>query len=651
MMQYNTFICYRGGVDGGIGKAIGAKIYEQIGSCHKIFGRTFFAPKEMNYDFFKEGRQIIQGVKYFIIVLTPNFFSDFENASKPGTMDSESATYYEMVTAFQNQKCRFLPVFVYGFDWKQNNRYFIDLLNRLFSDYDTKRLYHQSGVSVFGADFTNDDLTKLTPRVAVDQAEIPTDALLEELTKCCDTIFDKRFSLSKEDCVTDQFRYQFEFNCDPSKYYMPQIFFDEYERVAKECGLTDATFHYWPVELLPENDSREDRQISICAICFGMIILNNWVKKDLHRLACQTEEIEIMTRQINGAISGATNLLVALRSPLHGSWPASWEFDVKGVQGTINQTTLSLSTLLTCGFLNDIDQSLFKPRYRYLLKSIDWLIHASTSKNSLYYGTMCGWGHMEHNKEMIVLPTAFCFDTLLKFKSCIDPWIPAFEESDPAFSTEIKQKSCAISQVLKNALAFFHYSQNPSNGSFKRLYEDKKASISHTAKVQKSLLTVLLDQKQHFDCEDLNILSRKIIDDTCKYLMEIDIDRVVNLESHEIFERFAYNKNAVHKNIPDMTFDPNEGENFENCGELIYIDALIKAAELIRKDDPDRAEALFDRAIAVFTVFRNKYVCDTASGFAILGKRPEGLLHPIYCLYYYRMIIDDILSYLDEGDN
>ena len=141
-----------------------------------------------------------------------------------------------------------------------------------------------------------------------------------------------------------------------------------------------------------------------------------------------------------------------VRNPYTKTWPSTWEFNNKadesiGVEGTTNQTTLSLSTLMSCGFLApDIPQKYLKARYDYIWESVDVLLDWGVSRISDRRVT--GWRYTpESHNGTALLPTVFVFDTLCKLRQNILELIPVFSPEDP-FRGRLEKDLQTVEQTL-----------------------------------------------------------------------------------------------------------------------------------------------------------------------------------------------------------
>ncbi len=132
---YNIFLCYRGKVDlqGGV---FGRLIYNELSEITEF--EPFFAPailKEGVDNFKDASRQALEDVKVFVLLLTPGFF---EGCSADDDMVKD-----EINTALKNERMRFIPINMPGFDAK--TEYTQDVRRYFESDF-TDRVEHIASV-------------------------------------------------------------------------------------------------------------------------------------------------------------------------------------------------------------------------------------------------------------------------------------------------------------------------------------------------------------------------------------------------------------------------------------------------------------------------------------------------------------------------
>jgi len=671
-MTYDTFICYRGkSVSDGISEKIACQIYNAI-KDNSDFGRVFFAPAIGNYDFIDDAEPIISKVKRMIIVFCPDFFRGF--LKEDGTPDvRESSTYNELLAAFRNENCSFVPVFLFDFGWNESSK---SIINQLYGkNFNTDRLFHMTGLHLPDAKFSPSHVRKLiNDDEATEESFEPCnrETLVNYLSYCIGTVVSEENLILLEDIaekdIGDRFRgyttdvYEFMRACNSERpvMLMPKRFIDEFNKQKQLCRLNDAEFCYWKLDFDSDGEYG-DGSISVCSVCFGAILSYNFLKNDLKRMSgiMSEEEREAARAYVKGVADGAVNLLVALRSPAEKIWPSNWEFiardghiNAQFTEGTINQTTLSLSTLLVCDFLPSVkgreyeeitedEREVFKQRYAYFAESIEKLISCRISTSPKRWGaTQSGWGYMPGSKQRRPLPTTFCFDVLNKFKHLICEWVEIFALCDTVFSESLREMSTKIKRVLSEVVVTFSEHQR-KDGSFSVQGNPEAASsVTHTAKVLKTLLAFHRNDADAATVEKTTLVIERAIG----FLRAYDPYSIVNgLSETEIFENFKYSD-----------LEDSNGESYENSGELLYIDAFLKAAEVAYKNgNTDGARELFKRARDVFNRFSKEesgfVFVDGESGDDVLkiaGRNPN-LRYPIFRLYFYRMVVDDFLKYLD----
>ncbi|MBO5402088.1 MAG: hypothetical protein J6A85_02820 [Clostridia bacterium] len=630
-MAYDTFICYRGQkVDDGISEKIGRRIYELIKN-DEDFGEVFFAPElKNNYNFIEDTKTIMPNLKRMIVVLCPDFF---DGINKSDTLTDASPIYHEFFQAFKNEKCVFIPVFVYGFTWKDD---ILVTLKRYFSENDLNRIVHMSGLRLAGNEFKETDV-KYLMSVCEGGDTISRnviDMCIDDLKACSTTVGDAIVPLDKNTLETDYYSYLYYCDRENTRFF-PKLFLDTLNVCIKNFSIVDSDFVYWPIDLVEREYA--DKDISICSICFGIMILNNWLNKDIQYTNCAVDTAT--ERAFQSAINGAMNLLISLRSPKCYSWPSIWEFDKKSVEGTINQTTLSLSTLLSGGFLSfpsnleeDIRKDVFLKRYNFIAQSADWLIRSSNYSTFL---DKRSWGYMATNKTSAILPTAFAFDTLLKFKKCLEVALPEFDND--CKQNELRLYMDKLQVILSSTINYFKHTQNSSDGYF--MSPTGEPSITHTSKVLKSLVTYARNSEP-------NEMVDEMIGKAFCFLINKDSAAVMNLPKNEMFERFQYTeKNSVNL-CGETELDKNDGEDYENCGELLYLDALLNAHGYYKTVGNSPSLGFENKVCEIWKLIRERNVKRTPDNWLIYaGKRSAYPKYPIYSLYYYRMVCSDIIEY------
>lgn len=129
-MEYNVFICYRGGES----STLASNIYSDLCLYTNNRLKIFFAPRCVpRGDNFKDACITTAGeVTLMMLVLSKGFFDDCKN--------SGDIVYQELKSALKNPDCKFLPIIMPDFDFKNEN------LTDLFDDTEIDRIKHISAI-------------------------------------------------------------------------------------------------------------------------------------------------------------------------------------------------------------------------------------------------------------------------------------------------------------------------------------------------------------------------------------------------------------------------------------------------------------------------------------------------------------------------
>lgn len=418
-------------------------------------------------------------------------------------------------------------------------------------------------------------------------------------------------------------------------------------------------FTYWDVNLRNTQGSYQ-RSISVCAVCFGTMITNHLLKKDI--------ELGLVTgsnlaRNAERTINSGLSLLVALRNPHEHVWPSQWTFDSKmiGIVGTINQTTISLSTFLSCDFLNPdgLEVKALIARYNFIWQTLKKLIR-DASRLELYSGKKyAAWGYLYHNNDFhTLLPTVFVFDTLVKMRQTESTLLNHFSSENPTgtnrtakFLQDIQKHQNILNTYINEILNYFEDIQNTVTGAFRIRVKDEsspvqsttKDSITHTAYVIKSLY---IYREQRHNEEKSITKTQSMLEKATKYLLtrleEMKKNNTLSIQPFERFERF-FDENYKEDNEEFR----KKAENYEHCAELIAAEALIKIAWHSEKHGKQAFVLLY---WLLSTYITSGVIIDNGPvDFMIKGENPE-LPYPIYYAYYFRMVMSDYLRLLQKRD-
>ena len=674
-IKCDTFICYRGESSGTkASMEIAEKVFNAINGREE-FGYVFYAEKiPYTYDFIGQAESLIKTTKCFIIVLCNNFFKNFfadENGIK--VPFSESATCKELQLAFK-YKCKLYPIFTSEFAWDNIDSNTMKNLYNIFGQENINLLRHRSDALRWNQTGINEDkiIEYLTRKqlenftwsgksiIETKTGKPEIEDLKQKIMRIYDLVANRCIKLHLNDLEMDWGAYQSLKKTYGQLFYIPSGYINGikslqkninnsfvglgYRDIKRRCGLKDSNvYYYWPIECTAPTSNQT--KVSICGICFGILMLNSWLYEDMDFLNAELPGVN--EYELEQTIQGALNLLITLRDYEHFSWMSTWEFNDTGVAGTINQTTLSLSTLINYGFLNEetISKAQLENRFIYISESIHWLLEEDLAKHN--NNDRMYWGEIHEGEEIISYAlTCFCFDVLLKYLRCIirikDKVGKTFKK---LLTKEHKEIYMSLNKVINQFL--FWCSIKPNTYS-KKILDNQVTNISRMLYSMTQYVICIENNMEDYVPEDLdksqledNIKKIKnLIKVIVSDLLSIDIDYFHNLDSHEIFEEFIYIKRKSWR-IKDQD-DEDIYEIYENCSELIYMDSLISAVPLI---DDYQKEKIHKKVSELLCWFEKTYVRMKENHIVIRGKRTESdLVYPLYALYYYRALLHNYLK-------
>lgn len=490
------------------------------------------------------------------------------------------------------------------------------------------------------------------------------------LKRCTQTVDAKRkphiqagekspFSATNPAIVYDPLRTLYE---NGSEFPYPRLGYSlihKFQKNRKKLKLTPE-FTYWDVNLRDTQGSYK-RSISVCAVCFGTMITNHRLKKDIE-LGLVTNTNPELICNLEQTINSGLSLLVALRDP-HDVWPSQWIFDSEmiGIDGTINQTTISLSTFLSCDFLNPdgLEVKTLIARYNFIWQTLKKLIQDASKLDLCSGKKYAAWGYLYHNNDFhTLLPTVFVFDTLVKMRQTEATLLNHFSSENPTgtnrtakFLQNIPKHQNILNTYINKILNYFEDIQNTVTGAFCIRVKDEsspvqsttKDSITHTAYVIKSLY---IYREQRHNEEESITKTQSMLEKATTYflsrLSEMQKDNALSIQPFERFERF-FDENYQEDNEEFR----KKAENYEHCAELIAAEALIKIA-WHSEQYGEQAFALLDWLLSTYTA--SGVIIDNGPvDFMIKGENSE-LPFPIYYAYYFRMVMSDYLRLLQKRD-
>ena len=404
------------------------------------------------------------------------------------------------------------------------------------------------------------------------------------------------------------------------------------------------SFAYWPVFFNREDFYDDlpfvDLVISTCASCFGALLLRGWQDYDSPLVTGRA------THADDQMIKSAINTMILLRSS--GQFDNFWASEINFglvrpfTLGTINSTTLSLSTLIACDYPGgDADGR--------RMRSVENSVLALLGSSKRFGAKKLAWGYMPKEPEadiaVATLPTAFAIETLVKYLVCAQQG-----NSSERVVREAKK-------ALKSACGFFLDDQR-HDGGFRKAPSQTESSVLHTAKAVASLVTACRHLADDPGCDEL-------VEDLCAAIARASgfLSGSVGTPSESTMPRFSANERVDHfdytrrdrKQTYGASSRANPGEDFENCCELILtgtFQSLARNHDFLSarsKLDMSKDELVLVARRLLGHVNDRQLVLSENGGLLVASARglSESPYYPIYWSYYHRSTSYDQLCLED----
>lgn len=444
---------------------------------------------------------------------------------------------------------------------------------------------------------------------------------------------------------------------NPPPPFLAKCMVDEFNRKKQELGLSSDNFGFWNVDFSP--GQRFDG-ISVCAVCFGTLILQHRLMKDGDIFGC-TGLDSVAEKRFTDNMNAGINLLIALRNPYLKTWPSSWIFSDDKVdrEGTVNQTTLSISTILSCGFLsrkNQPDDKILKARYEFVWESVEQLISGGISYYD-YNDAVCnGWGYGiipslescdngdgEIDSELAMTAfTVFVFDTFLKLGISTGKLMERFSE-DKEFLLVLQERKNIIDYNIRCILYYFKDRQNKDDGAFSRSsVGNRSSSLTHTAHVTKSLFSFLND---YFIGEQESEIARLILAKTAPYI----VGRVKEMRKRGSFTISDFERFEIDEEIKAAYGNKNM-DQYEHSSEFIVAITLMKIAKAMPEYKKE-AVSCINWIMNIYLGPNSKKIVRNGATLLVTGSQERELPYPIFYIYYYRMMLHDYMKFIDGSED
>lgn len=665
------------------------KLYEKLSGCNR---RVYFAPMVGQGDAYRSEERLkglLGGLKGSVIVLlSPHFFDRFGKAGK--NRSEESPLQKELRIALETARERAVQsgshatrksylkyVHTEGFRWCAMHENWLSVLfpGYAFDEYFDVSAYEfpegggkaaEAGKALSGAAQTpaGGEVDRAVEKFIKTHLgiDVNREQSLKEYGEEVELCFHSMYAHGRY-FFLDEFHFACDTEKNPAVRSALKHNYDAYCSVLKTYGLHTECAAYWPVfftdlnavsgdavaeirkiqndSIFPRNGSSAGKiPFSTCAICFGALQLMNWLSEDAKRYGGSNRETPAKTNGlIMECLRGALGFIVFMCGG-EGAWPEQKYLtgdDEKGADKGLNQTTLSISTLLKSGFLTKqsefwgtADDDVLEKRFAFLCKSVKWLLEVRTESEFMCYWNIGG------EQKGSVLMTAMCMETLIKFLQ--DEYV-----REHAGSLKKTIGACDFGELFGKIVGFFRFVQEESGGLFPSV-DCKVPSFSHTAKGMNALLAFYRYAGGGAAAREAGAIAGKCF----SYLYGLIADpesRLYHGDRQKDYE----------------IFNLTGSQDYELSGELMTVTAAInflcltagERAEILQDDpvaDPIQRNSFVTMLFDLLDGYRRRHLkcyfdATAAESVLLKGRRErEDEQYPVYMLYYYRMAISRLLE-------
>ena len=394
------------------------------------------------------------------------------------------------------------------------------------------------------------------------------------------------------------------------------------EKCNKKYGLeiSETTpFIIWPVFMGTVADN-----INICSVNFGALTLFDENTTEVNN--------QIIKEYINAAVNVlvVTNIKKEQNGQAFRYWPTNVDYTNKNEWGTINQASLSLTSLYKFGFLDKksilcnspLDKNTRLNRFKFFAENLNWVLSLQNTVSN----ECAAWSYAENCKEVenendiitAITPSQFCYELVARlynyFISCKENE-RIINDIDPnllnKMSTSCQKYENWIANTQKEDGGYGR-NNNSSNSSFAHsccamltyVYSDKKENRKSDTVRLNRLISYLLKNYNKFDFEIGEI------SDSFKFQYEVNNQKGYVNDVYEIFPETLFLINN-YKNINDE----------KNKRIKWYYKRRLRVVNY-------RAyEKLFSR-------LELTQINNTQNNLVVKGRQRLSRKYPIYALYY-----------------
>lgn len=420
-------------------------------------------------------------------------------------------------------------------------------------------------------------------------------------------------------------------------------------KLAKEFDL-DLTREYdfikWPLFF----GIKEDNEINVCAICFGALTLLNRNKEQGY--VYDDAIADYLNAAINSLILSHLNdaSKITKKNGItyeeHVCWPRNYYIGTTQLESaTINQTTLSLSTLFVLGFLDKtssitnrtINDDALKERVKFIINALKWILYVQNRDGKIAswsYAQKCKESNSNNEIKSATLPTHYCVETMEKYYKLFteNAQIRSMVEAIDHSIIDRIRTSCDAS------ILYFKLKQN-DDGGFMRSSNDKSSTIFHTCLVEKALC---------FDrTKDYSNLKKAV-----SFLVKKLLFKDFNFKNDDFFEKYKYEVSRFLYTEKDGKYVQNEiktfdNEEFEVFPETLFILTNINVLELDSCTNNKllsywQKRVIYESIYKAYTILFKRF--ENKNGYVLVRGRREAseLQFPIYNIYYAKLCLSKL---------
>lgn len=393
------------------------------------------------------------------------------------------------------------------------------------------------------------------------------------------------------------------------------------EKCVQEFGIDisdNSAFIAWPVFLGSDFD-----EINICAVNFGALVLY-----ERNSYSANQNISSDVKRYIKAAINTliVTNIQNVENGKVFRYWPTHIDFTDRVEAGTLNQTTLSLSSLLRFGFLEpefsvegiSITEDQLINRYKFIISNINWILSVQTSGaqfgGAWSFAERCLEARNNNDIATAILPSHFCYEVIKKY---YDYFVSS--EGNTALVNKIDDTFLKNMEIACASFERWIENEQLPDGGYRRNSNCGESSFAHSCC---GLLSFAYDDTKNSD--SLNRLVSYLKKNYKRF--DLSLDSVVDAY------RYEFNAGGNTGYVPDA---------YEIFPEAVFLNNSIKAINdgifpllsllnriKLREINYVAIQKILDR-------FSIAYFNGTGKHYVINGRQSaqQGMNYPIYALY------------------